>query len=70
MSIQIATSIAKHFGITVSAEDAPKIIAAIQNAYATGKADEREACAQVCEAQLETGAHLRCAKAIRERARA
>ena len=28
---------------------------------------EREACAQVCEAQNETGAHKRCAAAIRAR---
>jgi hypothetical protein len=28
---------------------------------------EREACAQVCEARLETGAHLRCAADIRAR---
>jgi hypothetical protein len=28
---------------------------------------EREACAKVCEAQVETGAHLRCAAAIRSR---
>ena len=30
-------------------------------------AAEREACAQVCEAQNETGAHKRCAAAIRAR---
>lgn len=30
-------------------------------------AKEREACAQACESQLEVGAHLRCAKAIRAR---
>lgn len=30
-------------------------------------AAEREACAKVCEAQVETGAHLRCAAAIRAR---
>lgn len=28
---------------------------------------EREACAKLCEAQVETGAHLRCAAAIRAR---
>ena len=49
MSIETARSIAKHFGITVSTEDAPKIIKAIQNAYAAGRADEREACASICE---------------------
>lgn len=30
-------------------------------------AEEREACAKVCEAQVETGAHIRCAAAIRAR---
>ena len=30
-------------------------------------AEEREACAMVCEAQTETGAHKRCAAAIRAR---
>lgn len=29
--------------------------------------DEREACAKVCETQTETGAHKRCAAAIRAR---
>ena len=28
---------------------------------------EREACARVCEQQIETGAHRRCAAAIRAR---
>lgn len=30
-------------------------------------AAEREACAKVCETQVETGAHLRCAAALRAR---
>jgi hypothetical protein len=30
-------------------------------------AAEREACAKVCEEQSETGAHIRCAAAIRAR---
>jgi len=31
---------------------------------------EREACAKVCESQTETGAHIRCAAAIRARSNA
>lgn len=33
-------------------------------------AAEREERAKVCEAQLETGAHIRCASAIRARGQA
>jgi hypothetical protein len=40
MNIMTARMIADNFGITVSADDAPKLIAAIQNAYATGRRDE------------------------------
>lgn len=74
MSVQIAASIAKHFGITVSVEDAPKIILAIQNAYATGKSDEREECASICENDWTNIAErlygLECAAAIRARSAA
>ena len=78
--LQHAASFAKHFGITVSTEDITKIAAAIQNAYATGKIDEREQCAQICELhadgwQKNPGQNLQagyiassnCAYAIRER---
>lgn len=41
--------------------------AALQAALEEAAADEREACAKVCEAQTETGAHKRCAAAIRAR---
>ena len=51
MTMEMSMGLAKHYGITISSEDAPKVIAAIQTAYATGKADELEACAQFCESQ-------------------
>lgn len=47
MTMEMSMGLAKHYGITVSSEDAPKIIHAIQTAYATGRADGREDCAKI-----------------------
>lgn len=49
-----AAHIAQELGITVLADDVPKIVAAIHRAYAVGQRDgaaaEREACAQIAKA--------------------
>lgn len=72
--------IAQELGITLSAEDAPLIVAALNRAYGTGRMDgaaaEREACAQVCDELAKMAAtpesaacwmRMDCATAIRAR---
>ena len=59
--IQMATDV---FGVEFFTDQTvPKII----KFAALVSTAEREACANVCEAQPETGAHKRCAAAIRAR---
>jgi hypothetical protein len=53
MNIMTARMIAENFGITVSADDAPKLIAAIQNAYATGRRDESTLLANTANAAMK-----------------
>lgn len=52
-----AAHIAQELGITVLADDVPKIVAAIHRAYAVGQRDgaaaEREACAVLLERMTE-----------------
>jgi hypothetical protein len=49
-----AAHIAQELGITVLADDVPKIVAAIHRAYAVGQRDgaaaERDACAHIAKA--------------------
>ncbi len=58
-----AVGVAKHSPVVPMVIENPDTVLVVQMAVRT----EREACARVCEAQLETGAHLRCAAAIRAR---
>ena len=62
--LRAAGSALRHYSLPRSRAD---MRAALQAALEEAAADEREACAKVCEAQTETGAHKRCAAAIRAR---
>ena len=62
--LRAAGSALRHYSFPKSRDD---MRAALQAALEEADADEREACAKVCEAQTETGAHKRCAAAIRAR---
>lgn len=51
MNTEIARMLAAQFGLTVSSDDAPKVIQMIQNAYDVGCRDEREACAILVDSE-------------------
>lgn len=71
-------TISQELGITVMADDVPRIVAALNRAYCFGMRDgsifEREACAALAESQFRTGkpglsVNLGVAAAIRARSK-
>lgn len=62
--LRAAGSALRHYTFQKSKDE---MRAALRAAIKESADSEREACAEVCDAQTETGAHKRCASAIRAR---